>query len=59
LIQEPALAAAAHGKRRLRSRHDMAVVGARLATRFRVRAPLRQAATGGGSQDDGLQGERP
>jgi hypothetical protein len=57
--QEPALSVAAHGKRRLRSRQDVAVVGARLATRSRVRIPLREAATGGGSQDDSLQGERP
>jgi hypothetical protein len=31
----------------------------RPATSFDVRVPLRQAATGGGSQDDGLQGEPP
>jgi len=33
--------------------------GTRPATRFGVRVPLREAATGGGSQDDGLDGEGP
>jgi len=37
----------------------MGVAGTRPATRFGVRVPLREAATGGGSQDDRLLGERP
>jgi hypothetical protein len=52
--QEPALAVAAHGKRRLHSRHGMGVAGTRPATRFGVRVPLREAATGCGPRTTAL-----
>jgi hypothetical protein len=35
------------------------LAGTRPATNFGVRVPQREAATDGGSQDDGLHGERP
>ena len=56
--QEPALAIATEGQRRLGPRRHARVAGPRTATGFSVGVPLREAATGGGPQDDGLHGDR-
>ena len=56
--QEPALAVAAHGERGLGSRHGLGVAGSRTTTRLGVGVPLREAAAGGGAQDDGFHGDR-
>ena len=57
--QEPALAIAAHRQGSLGPGHGACLAGTGAAAGICVGIPLGEAATGGGSQDDGPHDDRP